>query len=186
MLGALLLGCAGSPDAASQPAVSDEPGHPDLSWSIVESSGGLQLQWEITNSAQEPRWFCDQLLVKSGENFALTEQVIVKNGAPGEVWLILGMVSSDRPSAVLYPPTFRALQPGESMARTVLLDRPLRAWHPVGGASPIADGADRVRLRVAWFDGEPPTRTTLPAEPPIEVFEGFSTQWLDGGARSLP
>jgi hypothetical protein len=116
-----------------------------LDWSMKKSGDGssIVIIANVKNTTDAPIWVADRLVVPApGNKFTRTDRLTVMNtDDPAVIRFVAGAVSSDRPSAQLYKPTFTEFAPGASVERTWTIPSPLKSWNPVGGANPLSDKA---------------------------------------------
>jgi hypothetical protein len=108
---------------------------------------------------------------------------------PRIVRFVVGVVSSDRPSVLLYGATFSRVEPGASVERAYRVPLPLASWNPVGGTNPLAAGARQARMFVHISSAEPATWATLASSDaePLKVPEwGRAPTILQGDVKPLP
>lgn len=168
-----------------------------LSWGLelveVDDAKRLRVTWTVFNGDFERIHVCDGLVIPRGDGFVVTEKLIVNTAGaagekrPGEVVLVRGSVSSDRPALRLAPATFAPLEPGASLSFTCDVAWPLVGYHPLGGAGILGD-PKTVELQVQVFAGEPTSWEEMRPEvgAPIKVPQGYRPLLLSTGARPLP
>ncbi len=168
------------------PAVSDT--QPELSWKMSLVGSNLVIDYQIANKTQTTVYVVDKLVVAKGNKFARTDSITVMNGDPGTVLFAMAAVSSNRPSAALYTPTYRAVAAGATHEAKVEVPYPLKAWHPVGGANAIAADAKSAVFLIQYFAGDPPQWRTLASDDakPLKVPEGMTPSALRSGPMPLP
>jgi len=164
---------------------------PELEWTVRKAGASLRIDYTITNRSSQKIYVADRLLEPRGnDNFVLVDRPVVMNvqGAQGLVMIGLGGFSSDRPSTVIYQPTFRPLDPGGVLKRSLDIPLPLASYNPVGGTDPIPATANQLSLQILYFTGEPEEWTTMPSKgaAPIKVPDGFTAQMLQTPPKPLP
>lgn len=162
---------------------------PQLDWSITRDGAKLRVQFHLTNTTKHRIYIVDKLVVPAaGNKFNRTDQVTVMNDEPNTVMFALAAVSSDRPSATLYTPTFRPVEAGKKIDGRFELPFPLVAWNPVGGANAIAGTPKAAVFMLQYFEGEPPAwkKLTSDDKAPLQVPDGHSPVMLRVGPKPLP
>ncbi len=164
---------------------------PTLEWSIHKVDQKLRIDYTVTNKLAEKIYVADKLIEPKGnDNFVRVDRPVVQTvfGAPGLVVVGLGAFSSNRPSAVLYQPIFKAIDAGKALTGHLELALPLQSYNPVGGTDPIPATATQVSLRIIYFQGEPQGWKTMPSKEkdPIKVPDGFTAAMLQTDPKPLP
>lgn len=185
---------ARAPSSKPKPPVTTETkamNQPELEWTVTKVGTSLRIDYTITNHSTEKIYVSDQLVEPHGnDNFVPVDRPVVMNvrGAKGLVLIGVGGFSSDRPSAVIYQPTFRPLDPGGVLKRSLDVPLPLKSYNPVGGTDPIPATANQLSLRIIYFAGEPQAWKTMPSKSatPIKVPDGFTAKMLQTPPKPLP
>jgi hypothetical protein len=181
--------------STAKPAPEHPMAEPKLEWSIKKVDQKLHIDYTITNGVGERIYVVDQLVEARGNNnFVRVEKPIVMNlrdprMPAGTVKVVLGGISSDRPSAVVYTPTYRPIEPGKAYKGVIELPLPLVSYNPVGGTDPIVASPKSITLQIAYFRGEPHKWTTYPSKTeakPISVPEDFDGNMLQTEAKPIP
>lgn len=147
------------------------------------------MDYTITNSTGQQLYAVDQLVMPAKSNkWTRSPRITVMNESAGVVKIALAAISSDRPSATLYTPTYRKIDAGASYQGTATAPWPLQAWNPVGGASPLKPNVESAVFMVQVFSGEPRSWKTLDSDDSeaLVVPEGFTLQMLSVGPQPLP
>lgn len=163
------LGCA--PDVTASPRKKDQSKREGrvtsspLEWSLANASDGKSLVVEISvaNTTDGPLWVAEKAVVPAaGGKFTRSDRLTVMNtDDPKTIRFVLGAVSSDAPSTMVYEPTFAKISPGESAHRKFVLPLPLQSWNPVGRTNPLSREATQAKLYVHTSRAEPSTWTEL-------------------------
>lgn len=159
-----------------------------LEWNMSLIGGKLHVDYQVWNKSSARIYVCDDLLVPVPRQTKFVRapgRLIVMNGeSPGTVSLTCGAISADQPLMVIYEPTFRAVEPGQSLKKQVELPLPLTAWHNLGRAEPLRGTPTTAQLTVHYFTGEPEWKT-LPSDEakPLLVPKTYEAQFASG---SLP
>ena len=164
------------------------PGDPQLVWSAQVQGGQLVVDYSVHNDTAAPIYVCSGLIVPVPGGFSAVARPVVAPGEGSEAVLSLGQVPSMRPMMVAHAPVFQKVAPGEKAAGKLQIPLPIAGWHNEGSVNALPPGTDRLRLRIAWFTGEPPEWETLsgPDGAPIQTPRGTEQRWYDGGQRPLP
>lgn len=175
--------------AQKEKAVSATP----IEWSMKPSADGksLLVNITVTNTTDTPIWVVDRLVAPGpGGKLARTDRLTVMNtDDPKTIRFVAGAVSSDRPSATVYQPTFTEVAKGDVVRRAYTVPLPLTSWNPVGGASPLSTQATHVKLFVHTSRADP-ARWSTPAtsdSQPLRIPEwGRGLSILEGQPLPLP
>ena len=162
---------------------------PQLDWKATRDGAKLHLEYTVKNTTNDKIYIVDKLVEPAGGNkFRRATGPIVMNDSPGTVKLALAALSSDRPSATVYTPTFKPLAAGETATGSFDLPWPLKAWNPVGGANPITGTPTSAVFWLGYFPGEPTSWKQLASDDatPLKVPEGFNGNALRVGPKPLP
>jgi hypothetical protein len=168
------------PPTAKPPAnpATSKPENPAMSsdalkWSLSVSPDKKKLLVDVSfhNTTGQKLYLAEKLVTSAGGNkLTRSDRLTVMNtDDPTVARFVLGVTSSDRPSTVLYEPTYEAVAPGATVKRHFELPLPLTSWHPVGGANPLSARTASARLIVQGFLGEPAKWTTLPSDDPQPI-----------------
>ncbi len=144
-----------------------------LSWTLSSSGDKKKLLVDISfkNATKTQIYLAARLVTSApGNKFTRSDRLTVMNtDDPTEAKLVLGAVSSNRPSHRLYEPTYEPVAPGATVSRHFELAVPLTSWNPVGGTNPLSPKTRSARLIVYGFAGEPTSWSTLPSDDPDPI-----------------
>lgn len=161
-----------------------------LEWTMRLEGARLRLEYSVKNLSKTRLYVAESVLVARKNAFERApDAVITVNGAaPGTVEFVRGVRSPAVPVAVLREPTFRALEPGETMRGAATVGVPIKAWHNVARVEPITGTPSRAVLEVQYFVGEPPAWTDLPGTDgkPIRVPRGQESRRLRTEPTPIP
>lgn len=168
---------------------------PKLEWTLKKVDQKLHIDYTITNGLTERIHVVDKLVEARGNNnFVRVDKPVVMNlrepGMPaGIVKVVLGGISSDRPSTVVYTPTYRPIEAGKTLKGSLELPLPLVSYNPLGGTDPIVANPKSLTLQIAYFRGKPHKWITYPSKTesqPISVPEDFDGDTLETEPRPIP
>jgi hypothetical protein len=181
---------------ATNPAPSGGPtmNKPSFDWKLSRQKDALRIDYEGKNTLEQRIYIVDKLVASNGRNdFSTTDQAIVMNyDQPGQpkdiVKVVLGAEGSDRETATVFTPTYRPVEPGQPFSGSVSIPFPLKSWHPLGGTSPIREGASKILFKLYYFTGEPPKWREMPStkQTPFRCPDGFVAKVLKLDPKPIP
>lgn len=173
---------------APPPAKKNMPAtNPELEWKVAKSGDLLVLSYELKNALDRKIYVADQIVDSSNKYALVSRPIVMNDDTPGTVKIVLGPEGSDRDTAMVYSPTYKPLEPGETAAGRFELPLPLVAWNPLRGANAIKPDMKQVRFKLYYFRGEPPSWTTYgTGDAAVKVPEGMTVQIAPTEPKPLP
>ena len=125
----------------------------DLEWTLVKEASHLLLEYRITNRSQARFYLSDQLPVSEGKSWGVADKaVIVSNDAEaGTVRFSRGRVASVTPLPFLVDPGARAIDPGQTLTGSALVNLPISAWHYRGQTAAIKTPPQWAVLEIGYL-----------------------------------